>query len=280
MRNWRAALYHLDRLIEANSEDEQLLARRASGDSNLDQSETAVSEKSVAQVTAPQTLESHQKLQSRGRQYLVAGEWDEARSEFMKVFNLAPDDLETTFEYAGVLLLAGDLEDYKQLCARLLNRGNKLKCFSYPERRSNLVARICLLATDPGADTAQLSTLAERAVKAESNRPWNLHSLGLAHYRAGQYGEAIKRLRESMESGPNWPAQPVNWLVLAMAHYQLGNTAEAQQWFDKSVQSVESDRQQNPHAVRPLRMHEHDWITWLVLRREAESLMSPNRNGQ
>jgi tetratricopeptide (TPR) repeat protein len=189
------------------------------------------------------------------------------------VFRLIPDDLESTFEYAGALLLSGDTKGYKRVCAYLLERGDKLKCLNHPGRKSYLLARTCLLSPASGADLAKLSRLAGRAVRAEPRGPWNLHTLGLAHYRAGRYEEAVKRLNEPMQVYPGWPAQPVNWLTLAMAHHHLGHAAEARQWLDNAVRAIDLNRRDNPRARTALGMHPHDWVACLLLRREAEALI-------
>jgi hypothetical protein len=67
----------------------------------------------------------------------------------------------------------------------------------------------------------------------------------------------------------------VNWLVLAMAHHRLGHGEEARQWFDKAVKMVDKNREETPEGA-PTRpdMHPHDWMAWLLLRREAEALIN------
>jgi tetratricopeptide (TPR) repeat protein len=188
------------------------------------------------------------------------------------VFRLIPDDLEVTFDYAGVLLLAGDAEGYRRFCARLLERGDKLKCLDHPGRRSYLVARICLLAPDAAADRARPGQLAEEAVKAVPTFPHYLHALGVAHYRAGRYKQAVERLEESLKADPDWTGQPVNWLALALAEHHLGHADKAREWFDKATQALDKDAQERPPgALTGLGMHAHDWLACLLLRREAET---------
>jgi hypothetical protein len=67
----------------------------------------------------------------------------------------------------------------------------------------------------------------------------------------------------------------VNWLVLAMARHRLGQTDQARQWLDKAVRTVDRDRAVPPKgAPTSLGMHPHDWMAWLLLRREAEALIT------
>jgi tetratricopeptide (TPR) repeat protein len=81
---------------------------------------------------------------------------------------------------------------------------------------------------------------AERALKLSQKtcqlQPRNracLNTLGVAHYRAGQYQPAIEALQKSIEAGFDTPD---NWLFLAMAHWKLDEQEEGCQWFDKALQ--------------------------------------------
>ena len=141
----------------------------------------------------------------------------------------------------GALLLAGDTEGYERVCARLLDRGDKLKCFDVPGERATCSPGSACCRLPQGDDPARLARLGNEAVKAEPNA-WHLHTLGLAHYRAGRYEEAVRELQQSMRVDPKWPAVPVNWLVLAMAHHRLGHAKQARQWLDKAVDAIDKDR--------------------------------------
>jgi hypothetical protein len=70
-------------------------------------------------------------------------------------------------------------------------------------RPACLLARTCLLA--PGViDPAAAVHLAEEAVAAMLRCAWYLHTLALAHYRAGRYQRTVERLLESIEVDPVW----------------------------------------------------------------------------
>ncbi|MHC4192398.1 MAG: tetratricopeptide repeat protein, partial [Planctomycetota bacterium] len=77
--------------------------------------------------------------------------------------------------------------------------------------------------------------------KAHEMQPkdWRyLRGLGAAHYRTGQWDEAITTLTKSTElvDGEN----ALNYLFLAMAHWQSGNKAEAANWYNKAVEGIEN----------------------------------------
>ncbi len=77
--------------------------------------------------------------------------------------------------------------------------------------------------------------------KAHEMQPkdWKyLRGLGAAHYRMGQWEEAITKLTKStkMVDGENG----LNYLFLAMAHWQLSNKAVAKNWHNKAIEWIEN----------------------------------------
>jgi serine/threonine protein kinase/Flp pilus assembly protein TadD len=246
------------------------LAARAAADRR--QWDKVIAESSKAIELRPNDAVPRQR---RAVAHTRLGQFDNALSDYAEVAKRQPDSLEAAFEYAGALLLTGDTEGYKRLCADLLERGDKLKYMNQPGRLDYLLARISLLAPDAVADPDLPSRLANSAVKAQPRAVSYLHTLSLAHYRAGRHADAVKRFEESARTNPKWSAQPVNWLVLAMARHRLGQTDQARQWLDKAVRTVDRDRAVPPKgAPTSLGMHPHDWMAWLLLRREAEALIT------
>jgi Flp pilus assembly protein TadD len=73
--------------------------------------------------------------------------------------------------------------------------------------------------------------LAQHAVACRSSGDWwSQYALGLAHYRAGQHEQAVRRLRQSLTADQReWSARTLSYPVLAMAHHRLGQTAEARE---------------------------------------------------
>jgi tetratricopeptide (TPR) repeat protein len=94
-----------------------------------------------------------------------------------------------------------------------------------------------LLATSSDVklrDPGQAVALATKAVELAPNNWKYVNTLGVAHYRAGDWKSAVSTLEESMKllEGGGGSRE---WFVLAMAHWQLGNNDEARQWYDKAV---------------------------------------------
>src|SRR5262249_698445 len=86
-------------------------------------------------------------------------------------------------------------------------------------------------------DPTRAVELARKAVEQapESGPCWT--TLGLAHYRGGNWKEAIAAQEKA--NGLRNGGGPTEWFILAMAHWQLGNKTEARTWYDRSVQWME-----------------------------------------
>src|SRR5262249_22701846 len=92
-----------------------------------------------------------------------------------------------------------------------------------------------LLATFPDENLRDHNgavDLAMMAVEMSAKEGTFWNTLGVARYRAGEYGAAIEALNKSMElqKGGNGS----DWFFLAMAHARLGKFEEARRWYDKA----------------------------------------------
>jgi tetratricopeptide (TPR) repeat protein len=99
-------------------------------------------------------------------------------------------------------------------------------------------------------DPAGAVGLAERAVALAPARGDLWNTLGVAHYRAGEWSEAADALEESMRLRSG--GDPYDWLFLAMARRRLGDDAEARRWLDRSVAWIQARAPRNPELA-PLR---------------------------
>jgi tetratricopeptide (TPR) repeat protein len=61
-----------------------------------------------------------------------------------------------------------------------------------------------------------------------------LNTLGVVHYRAGRYEEAIAALQQSLAAA-NGLFDAYNQFFLAMAHGRLGHHDDARKWYDRGV---------------------------------------------
>jgi tetratricopeptide (TPR) repeat protein len=114
-----------------------------------------------------------------------------------------------------------------------------------PARASATNSLAWFLATGPGAefrDAKRAVQLAEQIVKQapDTGAYWN--TLGAAHYRAGNWKEAVAALEKSMRLRKG--GDSFDWFFLAMAKWRLSQKEEARQWYDQAVPWMEKNQ---PH---------------------------------
>lgn len=85
-------------------------------------------------------------------------------------------------------------------------------------------------------NTAEAVTLAKRAVLLDPKAGYIWSTLGVAHYRAGEFQTATEDLQKSLELQPD---NGEALFFLAITHWQLGHKPEARQAYDKAVAWME-----------------------------------------
>jgi len=124
-----------------------------------------------------------------------------------------------------------------------------------------------LLATCPEPkfrNPSRAVELAKRAVGLEPKESAHRNTLGVAHYRAGNWKEAIVSLEKSEELAPgNYLAW--NVFFLAMAHWQLGDKEQARKsylraaaWMEKNKPNDEELRRFRAEAEEVLKINHKD----------------------
>jgi serine/threonine protein kinase len=119
----------------------------------------------------------------------------------------------------------------------------------------NDLAWMLATAADPKARApARALELAQKAVALapEVGTFWN--TLGVAHYRAGDWKAAVAAFDKSMELRAGGDA--FDWYFLAMIQKKLGNADEARKWYDQAVDWMEKNRPalaKNPQQAEEVR---------------------------
>jgi hypothetical protein len=98
-----------------------------------------------------------------------------------------------------------------------------------------------------------------------------LGSLALAHYRAGQFEQALCRLRDALAAHDY---RQVMSPVLSMVYHRMGHAAEARRWMKKADES---------HAEIARRLAEPtggltlpgEWVDFEILYAEARTVLAP-----
>jgi tetratricopeptide (TPR) repeat protein len=298
---WSWAVAHLDALIAADPESWMLLGRRGRAYAALGRWPKAIADASKAIALRPEADELW-KLEKlwllRGNAQAELGRWEQATADLSRAIEQDAGYSVPQIDLALAHLAGGDIDGYLKACTRLLRdfplRGDPL--------RVNAVAWTCILSPEAVEDREAVVRSARAAVKAaskDSDKHDLLRTLGAATYRAGRFEEAISHLNDALKAptepgvrpdagadggvspGPTPGGDPLDWLLLAMAHHRLGHAEEARKWLDKAGASIDQATQGRPEdASASSRI---DWATrvsYRVLRREAEGLIGGAGSGR
>jgi tetratricopeptide (TPR) repeat protein len=105
---------------------------------------------------------------------------------------------------------------------------------------ANTVAWFLVTEAEPPIQNPQLAVqLAQKAIALEPLKGGFRNTLGAAYYRAGQWQDAVAALEKSMQLRSG--GDGADWFLLAMAHWQLGDAAEARQWYDQAVEWMDKN---------------------------------------
>jgi tetratricopeptide (TPR) repeat protein len=138
------------------------------------------------------------------------------------------------------------------------------------------------LATCPGAGLREPAQALQLAKKAMQLSPANysfsldapyLHAgtnwttLGVAHYRAGEWKEAVAALQKSMELRKG--GDSTDWFFLAMAHWKLGDKDKARESYNQAVQWMDTNQPKNEvRLVHDFGLKHVQWLATNQLKNE------------
>jgi serine/threonine protein kinase/Flp pilus assembly protein TadD len=86
-------------------------------------------------------------------------------------------------------------------------------------------------------DAPRAVALAEKAVEQAPKKGEFWNTLGVARYRAGNWQAAVAALEKSRQLRSGGDA--FDFFFLAMAHWQLGDKAQARNWYDQAIKWME-----------------------------------------
>jgi serine/threonine protein kinase/uncharacterized protein HemY len=218
----------------------------------------------------------------RGELFARLGLWDLAAEDFARAFAVRePDFTLRWYRHALLRLQVGDLAGYRQVRRQM---GGRFRGTIDGSLAIETV-RTHILTPDPGGDLTPLVEEDREMVKYQGERDWyTLYVLGAAHYRAGEFPEAVRRLRGSLAATSNCPPRALTYPVLAMAYHRLNQPAEARQALAEAGRAIDQwtrDRYQarDKHWVTHLGAEASwpipwwDWLECRLLYREARMLI-------
>jgi tetratricopeptide (TPR) repeat protein len=210
-------------------------------------------------------------LHSDARAHARAGRWTNAVADFSKLIELEPTNLDFYHSLAPLLVQSADLDAYRSDCARMLARFGGT---SDPVV-ANRMAKDCLILSSSGVDFGAVGQLAETAVSLGSNSAPPVHfevTKGLAEYRQGHYPGAVEWARKAIEnqSSPDGTRYLEDYMVLAMAQFQMNQPEEARASLAKGVEIEQGLPNSDGGDLGGGWM---DWIIAHALLREAKALI-------
>jgi serine/threonine-protein kinase len=204
------------------------------------------------------------------------GRFDEAAADYARAAGLAPQNAATWHYWAVALAAAGREDEYRRLCARMLDR------FAGTPAQIGTLVQVHTLLPAAVPDYTQLLRLAEAMPAGGVPEGYSRARLrGRLLYRAGRFEEAIQQLEEAVKLGPKQGPFYRNYLpadltVLALAHQRLGHAAQARQYL---ARADEEFLQRAPRLAGDL-AQARTWNSWAnqviesLLREEAAALIA------
>ncbi|MCI0456462.1 MAG: hypothetical protein L0Z62_05720 [Gemmataceae bacterium] len=199
----------------------------------------------------------------RGHVYAELGRWDEAAAAYAQAFEQGvPLDALAWRQQAALRLHLGDHAGYERVCAGILEREGWTTNWTV----AVAFALGCTRGPQAVVEPARVLQWAQPALTRYPNDFWARHVVGTAHYRAGQFPVAIRTL----ETAAAAPHSVLDWLVLAMAHSQLGKADQAQLWLDRTERWLaERKRDLRREGILPAGWTWWEWLEFQALHREA-----------
>ena len=199
-----------------------------------------------------------------------ANNWEGAAEEAALATELANDDPNLLLYVTPVGWLAGGQDEYRLLCLRLLDHAEG----TTPDAGWRSVVRMCGLDPDSCGAPERVLRLAQQ-LPLDGSLGFDdvtLFALGRAHYRAGNYQEAVSSLQEALEKA-SANREPLICLDLALAYHYWGRNKEARKWLNQAIERLNAlDEAHNESGARWHRTGQSG-VQIEVLLQEAEQVI-------
>ncbi len=237
-RQWRSALWHLDKLLAAEPNSCELGSRRGNARAEL-------------------------------------ADWDGAAADYRRAREQASADAaaETCYRLALIDARRGETAGYRHFCGELLTLAGRTKDPGLACR----AAAACAVSPAGGVEWSQVVRVAESGAAGAPNDSRLAIGRGAALYRAGRNDEAVTCLNSALKSAGAREA-PLARLFLALAESQLGRKAAARQHLDEArrhLKEILPDGSDADGGDSPLPWPRR--LELQLLRQEAESLLGPGK---
>jgi tetratricopeptide (TPR) repeat protein len=249
-------------------EDVRMRVQRARAFAGLRWPERAVEEYARALQASPDDrqilLEYHR---SRAFRHASLRRWKEAAAEYARASELQPSEPYFWWYQAILHLAVADKESYRRVCEGMFER---FRATDDP-RTAHSVVSACTLSPGALPEMAGLIPVGQVAARWYAG---SIRMLAAAQCRAGDSEEAVRNFQEA---AIHYRLRADDWLLLAIAHHELGHVQEAKRCLGNAVQWIDQahGRQLNdPAGTQPGwgDWHERIWVP--LLRQEVEALLN------
>jgi serine/threonine protein kinase/Flp pilus assembly protein TadD len=172
-------------------------------------------------------------------------EWEKLAAAFPAIAGYQTSSTYSAHSLCLLLAAAGRRQEAEPFFRRIVQ--------FKPQSPEELNQTAWLLVAHPAPPFRDLSRAVELAKKAVGWEPsagpyWN--TLGLAHYRAGNWKDAVTALERSVKSGggDSW-----DWFFLAMSYWRLGDKEQARKFYGQAIQWMEQHQTGNVGLHQELR---------------------------
>jgi WD40 repeat protein/serine/threonine protein kinase/tetratricopeptide (TPR) repeat protein len=261
--DWRAAVWHLDRLLAARPRDPHLLRLRGDAHAGTGDWQRALGDYTQAIEQAPNDWDARLR---RGLAYAQLRQWLHAAADFAKNRDVGTDEPRVWQYYALASLAGGDTAAYRATCADLLARFGRAADVETAQQ----VVWTALLLPKALDDPERLVTEAERVAKARPKSAFARLTLGGALLRAGRVAEAIEKLESALPDSRNRSTDV--YLFLTLACQQAGKDDDARRWFDRAAEALDESAKETEDPSAWDRRLEQE-----ILRSEAERVFKQGK---
>ena len=148
--------------------------------------------------------------------YFNLGQLDDSIADCRQALRLRPDHALSHYNLGHALWHKGRPDEAIAACREAVRLAP-----DYAEAYNNLAWFLANCPDPKVCDPAQAVELARKAVELAPQNSGNRNTLGVAHYRAGDWKASVVAMEKSMELGNGGDA--FDWYFVAMAHWRLGH---------------------------------------------------------
>jgi eukaryotic-like serine/threonine-protein kinase len=241
LKQWDKALDDFTKAVELDPKNSWALGNRANVYSQLKQWDKAIGDHARILELNPKNSWA---LSNRANIYSQLKQWDKALADFTKAIELDPKNVWALSNRANIY------NQLKQWDKAIADYARIVELQPKNAQATNSLAWFLSTSAETRLrDPSRAVELAQKAVELAPAQGMFWNTLGVAHYRAGDWKAASAALKKSDDLLKGNDLS-FNAFFLALAHWHLGNKAEARKWYDQAVGWMAKNKPQDEELLR------------------------------